>query len=79
MIGQVVQHGLVRFPAVRELGRDVEVYRLGGGMGVEKVCDAGPGHEDACVAVAGGQHAESAGFEVKRGGVPATREGVARS
>jgi hypothetical protein len=48
---QVGHDGLVGFPAVGELGRDVEVHRLGGRMGVEKLGDPGPGYDDARVPV----------------------------
>lgn len=74
MVGQMGEDGLVGLPAVGELGRDIEVDRFGGGVGVQKIGDTGAGDDDAGVAVPGGQHAQPAGFEVKGRGVAASRE-----
>jgi hypothetical protein len=42
-------------------------------MGVEEVGDAGAGDDDTGVPVAGGEHAQAAGFEMERRGVAASR------
>jgi len=74
--GQVGQQHLVGHPPLGELGGNVEVDRLGGGVSVEELSDAGSSHDDARVPVAGGKHAKAACFEVERGGVAPSRQGV---
>ncbi len=57
---EVSEYGVVGLPAVRELGRDVEMYRFGGRMRVEQLGYSGSGHRgelprerEALIAVAG--------------------------
>src|SRR6266702_1829175 len=57
---EMSEYGVVGLPAVRELGRDVEMYRFGGRMRVEQLGYSGSGHRgelprerEALIAVAG--------------------------
>src|SRR6266511_937385 len=72
----VGEDGVVGFPAVREFGWNVEVYRFGGGVGVEQFGDAGSGDHDAGVAMPRGQYTQAPGFEVELGGVASARAWV---
>ena len=66
MAGEVGEQGVVRLPAVGELGTDAKVDGLVGGMGIEEVGYPGASDDDAGVAVAGCEDTQAAGFQVER-------------
>ena len=74
MAGEVGEQGVVRLPAVGELGTDAKVDGLVGGMGIEEVGYPGASDDDAGVAVAGCEDTQAAGFQVERGGVDPARQ-----
>src|SRR5438045_8973717 len=69
---EVVEEVVVGFPAVDLWRGGSEPDGLGVGVGVELFADAGAADDDAGLAVAGGEYAQAPGFEVERGGVPAS-------
>ena len=76
MAGEVGEQGVVRLPAVGELGTDAKVDGLVGGMGIEEVGYPGASDDDAGVAVAGCEDTQAAGFQVERCRVPPPRQRV---
>ena len=58
---------MVRLPAIGKPGLDTEMNGLVGWVRVEQVCYPGPGDNDACLTVPGGQDAQSACLQMECG------------